>query len=71
MAIACLAVILLLPLGVMLLRTPDGTLEIDTDDDDVRVVVERGGELVKVQDARNATGGGYHSDGRVLVIVLN
>jgi len=24
-----------------------------------------------VQDARNATGGGYHSDGRILVIVLN
>ncbi len=24
-----------------------------------------------VQDARNATGGGYHSDGRIIVIVLN
>jgi WD40 repeat protein/serine/threonine protein kinase len=53
LVIACLAAILLLPLGVMLLRTPDGTLEIDTDDDDVRVVVERGGELVKVQDLKS------------------
>jgi hypothetical protein len=24
-----------------------------------------------VQDARNATGGGYHSDGRILVVFLN
>ena len=23
-----------------------------------------------VQDARNATGGGYHSDGRILVVML-
>jgi WD40 repeat protein/serine/threonine protein kinase len=53
-----MAVVLLLLLGITLLRTPNGTLEIDSDDDDVRIIVERGGEQVAVHDLKS----GKHID---------
>lgn len=53
---------------------------VDGERDNIGATLEKSGKVKSltyylppnpVQDARNATGGGYHSDGRILVIVLN
>jgi hypothetical protein len=53
---------------------------VDGERDNIGATLEKSGKVKSltyylppnpVQDSRNATGGGYHSDGRVLVIVLN
>jgi len=52
---------------------------VDTERDNIGGTLQKGGKVKSltyylppspVQDARNATGGGYHSDGRILVITL-
>jgi LssY C-terminus len=53
---------------------------VDGERDNIGATLEKSGKVKTltyylppspVQDARNATGGGYHSDGRILVITLN
>jgi hypothetical protein len=53
---------------------------VDGERDNIGATLEKSGKVKSltyylppnpVQDARNATGGGYHSDGRILVITLN
>ena len=52
---------------------------VDGERDNIGASLEKSGKVKSmyyylppnpIQDARNATGGGYHSDGRILVIVL-
>jgi WD40 repeat protein len=51
-AIAALAGLVILGLVVLVIQTDSGTLEIRSDDKEVKVIVERGGELIKIIDLK-------------------